>query len=128
MTKYIRTWKRNGWKLITGADVKNQKDLKELDVLLKGDVNVTWVSSRFVVVFFTTHKGICGKVLFSQASTTVTMKNYPNTIRTRQEITAPGILFACYHLDRIRQSSNFLIGKIRCIKPCLHLTSAFTFA
>ena len=67
MTKYIRTWKRNGWKLVTGEDVKNQKDLKELDVLLKGDVNVTWVSCRFVG-FFTAHKGICGKVMFSQAS------------------------------------------------------------
>ena len=48
MTKYIQTWKRNGWKLTTGGDVKNQKDLKELDVLLNGDVNVTWVSCLFL--------------------------------------------------------------------------------
>ena len=64
MTKYIRTWKRNGWKLITGADVKNQKDLKELDVLLKGDVNVTWVSSRFVVFFLLPTKEFAGRYCF----------------------------------------------------------------
>ncbi|KZP05883.1 ribonuclease H-like protein [Athelia psychrophila] len=35
MTKYIHTWKENGWKTAAGKPVVNQEDFKELDALIE---------------------------------------------------------------------------------------------
>ena len=45
MTRYIDTWKRNGWKTAGHNDVANQEQLKRLDKLItqkKNKVDVAW--------------------------------------------------------------------------------------
>ena len=36
-------WKRNGWKLSTGGDVKNREQLEELHDAMKTTTNIKWV-------------------------------------------------------------------------------------
>ncbi|KAK7503966.1 hypothetical protein BaRGS_00004698 [Batillaria attramentaria] len=45
ITKWIRNWKRNGWKLSTGGPVVNREDFEELDAASQ-DMNVKWVHVR----------------------------------------------------------------------------------
>ncbi|XP_018416004.1 PREDICTED: ribonuclease H1-like [Nanorana parkeri] len=42
ITKWIHTWKKNGWKLSTGADVKNREDFEKLHSLVNG-IDVKWI-------------------------------------------------------------------------------------
>ena len=42
ITKWIKKWKKNGWKLASGDPVVNREDFEELDAELPG-INVTWV-------------------------------------------------------------------------------------
>lgn len=42
ITKWIHAWKKNGWKLSTGADVINREDFEKLDKLIKG-IDVKWM-------------------------------------------------------------------------------------
>ena len=54
MTKWIKGWKRNGWKTSTKEDVKNKEELVKLDKLLSdSSVNVQWNHVRG-------HRGIEG--------------------------------------------------------------------
>ena len=48
--KYMKNWKRNGWKLADGNPVKNKEDLVELDEACS-KISVTWVSFK-VLNFF----------------------------------------------------------------------------
>lgn len=52
--KWIRGWKRNGWKTSSGQAVKNYDEFIELDKLLEDkSVNIKWVHVKG-------HKGIHG--------------------------------------------------------------------
>ncbi|KAM9316098.1 ribonuclease H1 [Gastrophryne carolinensis] len=42
ITKWIHTWKKNGWKLSTGSKVVNRDDFEKLDRLLRG-IEVKWM-------------------------------------------------------------------------------------
>lgn len=42
VTKWLNKWRRNGWKLATGEDVKNREDLEKLDKAIQG-VEIKWV-------------------------------------------------------------------------------------
>jgi ribonuclease HI len=44
ITKWIHKWKKNGWKLVDGKDVKNKEDFEELNELQKG-ISVKYVSA-----------------------------------------------------------------------------------
>ena len=44
MTKWISGWKKNNWKLSTGGPVKNEEELRELD-LLCCRLDIIWVRS-----------------------------------------------------------------------------------
>mgnify|MGYP003353175166 CR=1 FL=1 len=37
-------WKKNGWKLSVGGEVKNKDQLMDLDKAIEKGVNVKWVS------------------------------------------------------------------------------------
>lgn len=52
VTKWIHTWKKNGWKLSTGAPVKNREDFEALEIARK-NLKVNWIHVRG-------HKGIFG--------------------------------------------------------------------
>ncbi|XP_014662577.1 PREDICTED: ribonuclease H1-like [Priapulus caudatus] len=45
ITKWIKGWKKKGWKLSTGGDVKNKEDFQRLESLQHG-INVKWVHVR----------------------------------------------------------------------------------
>lgn len=46
-TKWRFGWRRKGWKTASGAPVKNQELIKELDALLEGrDVTFQWVKAH----------------------------------------------------------------------------------
>ena len=98
MTEYIQTWKRNGWKSSSGADVKNQEDLKELDALLSGDVNVKWVSSRLFLKPFVRNPWVV-KILvnnfFVRGCSFNENAPRPRSRKglSRREITVPGMAF-----------------------------------
>ncbi|XP_061425145.1 ribonuclease H1 [Lethenteron reissneri] len=40
-TKWVNTWKQNGWKTVTGEPVKNKAEFQKLDRLSQG-IDVTW--------------------------------------------------------------------------------------
>ena len=40
--KYMKNWKRNGWKLADGSPVKNKEDLVKLDEVCS-KISVSWV-------------------------------------------------------------------------------------
>ncbi|KAM5165090.1 ribonuclease H1 [Mantella aurantiaca] len=42
ITKWIHNWKKNGWKLSTGANVINRTDFEKLDMLVQG-IDVKWM-------------------------------------------------------------------------------------
>ncbi|XP_072107265.1 ribonuclease H1 [Mobula birostris] len=42
ITKWIKSWKTNGWKLSSGGSVINKEDFKRLDKLTSG-INIEWV-------------------------------------------------------------------------------------
>ena len=46
ITKWIRGWKRNGWKTSTGGDVKNRSLWEQLDVLVTEFVHFEWVKAH----------------------------------------------------------------------------------
>lgn len=46
MTQWIKKWKVNGWKVASGNDVKNKKDLMKLDKALSLLESVRWVNSN----------------------------------------------------------------------------------
>lgn len=41
-TKWLKNWKRNGWKRGSGEAVKNQEDLEKLDRAMEG-MEIKWV-------------------------------------------------------------------------------------
>lgn len=45
MTGWIRNWKRNGWRLVTGEPVKNREDFERLDSLSDG-MDIIWTHVR----------------------------------------------------------------------------------
>lgn len=44
VTEWMPKWKKNGWRLSTGGEVKNKEQLVELDKAMKEGVQVKWVS------------------------------------------------------------------------------------
>lgn len=52
-TSWIKTWKRKGWKLQNGGEVKNKEDFMILDRLLDGSIQIKWN-------YVKGHKGIIG--------------------------------------------------------------------
>lgn len=44
ITEWMPKWKKNGWRLSTGGEVKNKDQLVELDGAIKEGVDVKWVS------------------------------------------------------------------------------------
>jgi len=40
-TSWIEKWKKNGWRLATGHDVKNKEDLQKLDAAIQ-DIEIKW--------------------------------------------------------------------------------------
>ncbi|KAJ1150086.1 hypothetical protein NDU88_002884 [Pleurodeles waltl] len=42
ITKWVKTWKKNDWKLSTGKPVINKEDFQKLDEVVQG-INVTWM-------------------------------------------------------------------------------------
>lgn len=46
ITKWIKGWKRNGWKTATGAQVKNQELWKTLDDTMNSFVTFEWVKGH----------------------------------------------------------------------------------
>ncbi|XP_067134818.1 ribonuclease H1-like [Centruroides vittatus] len=52
VTQWVKTWKKNGWKLSTGEPVKNKEDFEALEIARK-DLNVNWIHVRG-------HQGILG--------------------------------------------------------------------
>ena len=46
ITKWIKKWKRNGWKVASGEPVKNQDDFIKLDQVMQ-DVDVRWVNYTY---------------------------------------------------------------------------------
>lgn len=45
ITKWVKTWKKNDWKLSTGKPVINKEDFEKLDELVQ-DIDVTWMHIR----------------------------------------------------------------------------------
>ena len=47
ITTWIKSWKRNSWRIKTGQPVKNAEDFKELDSLLSSkNLIVKWVGKN----------------------------------------------------------------------------------
>ena len=46
ITKWIKGWKRNGWKTSTGSDVKNKCLWEQLDALVTEFVTFEWVKAH----------------------------------------------------------------------------------
>lgn len=58
ITKWIKKWKKNGWKLVNGGEVINREDFEALDAAVQ-DISVKWVHVRG-------HTGIEGNELADQ--------------------------------------------------------------
>lgn len=43
MTKWIKKWKKNYWKLASGGPVKNKEDLVKLDNMCQQFQDIKWV-------------------------------------------------------------------------------------
>ncbi|XP_046547834.1 ribonuclease H1-like [Haliotis rubra] len=52
ITKWVKGWKKKGWKTAAGTEVANKEDIQELDEVLQG-INVKWMHVRG-------HQGIPG--------------------------------------------------------------------
>ena len=46
MTKWVKNWQRNGWKLSTGGNVINRKDFETLLSASRG-MNITYVRAGY---------------------------------------------------------------------------------
>ncbi|XP_072263668.1 ribonuclease H1 [Pyxicephalus adspersus] len=42
ITKWVHTWKKNGWRLSTGKNVINREDFEKLDKLVRG-IDIKWI-------------------------------------------------------------------------------------